>query len=45
MGRSGVQPSGCTEVDDKRGNVKVIFPGCLQKIDMQPMITIFILRY
>ena len=27
-----MQASGCTEVDDKRGNVEVIFPECLQKI-------------
>lgn len=36
-----MQPSGCTEVGDKRGNVKVIFSGCLQKMDMQLMITNF----
>lgn len=35
-----MQASGCTEVDDKRGNVKVIFHECLQKMDMQPMIAI-----
>lgn len=45
MVRHDMQPSGCTEVGDKRGNVKVIFPECLQKMNMQPMITIFVLQY
>ena len=41
MVRRGIQPSGYTEVDDIKGNVKVNFLECLQKVDAQLIIAIF----
>lgn len=41
MVRRGIQPSGYTEVGDKKGNAKVNFLGCLQKVDAQLIIAIF----
>jgi hypothetical protein len=35
MVRRAMQPAGCTKLDDEKGNIKVIFPRCLQKMDMQ----------